>query len=212
MSFSPIYAALSPERLSTYLSLAKDKPPSLHDALTLHAWNSHVGGLLLSQLAVCEVVVRNAAADVLTAVYGPQWPWDYGFFLSLSNHCRDQLTKARTGQTRTGKVIAELSFGFWEHLFVTVHDPVLWTPHIHGAFPNLPPGLAPYQARGDIRTRLTNLRKLRNRIAHHEPLMKLPLAARVQDIETVVGYRCNATASWVMTTHNALGIFNTPPA
>ena len=182
MSFSHVYAALSPDRISTYLDLAKDKPPSLHDALALHAWNSRVGGLLLSQLAVCEVVIRNAAADVLTAVYGSQWPWDHGFYLSLSNHGRKQLTEARTGQTRTGKVIAELSFGFWEHLFVTVHDPVLWTPHIHNAFPNLPLGLAAYQARGDIHNRLSRLRKLRNRIAHHEPLMKLPLAARVQDI------------------------------
>lgn len=212
MSFSQIYASLSPERVSTYLDLAKSKPPSLADAMALHAWNSRVGGLLLCQLAVSEVVIRNAVAEVLATVYGPQWPWDYGFYLSLTHHGQDQLNKARTGQTRTGKVIAELSFGFWEHLFVAVQDPVLWTPHIKSAFQNLPPGLLPYQARGDIRKRLENLRKLRNRIAHHEPLMKLPLAARVQDIETVVGYRCSATAAWVLATHDALGLFNSPPA
>ena len=212
MSFPSIYAALSPARMSTYLAATKLKPPSLTDALALHAWNSRVGGLLLAQLAICEVVVRNAAADVLTAVYGAQWPWSQAFFLSLNFQGRTQLTTSRTGQATTGKVIAELPFGFWEHLFVAGYDPVLWTPHINGAFPNLPIALAPFQARGDIRSRLANLRKLRNRIAHHEPLMKLPLAARVQDIQTVVGYRCNATASWAMTTHDALTLFNAPPA
>jgi hypothetical protein len=212
MNFFSIHAALSPARMSTYLHAVKQKPPSLPDAMALYAWNSHVGGLLLSQLSVCEVVVRNAAAEALSAAYGPQWPWNPGFMFSLKPEGQNQLTKARLNQTTTGKVIAELPFGFWEHLFVAAFDPVLWTPLITSVFQNLPPTFAPFQARGDVRTRLANLRLLRNRIAHHEPLMNQPVSARLSDIQLLVGYRCSHTAAWLASEYDVPTVFNNPSA
>lgn len=43
-------------------------------ALALYAWNAQVSAALMAPLHLCEVVVRNAAADAIAAVYGVNWP------------------------------------------------------------------------------------------------------------------------------------------
>ncbi|MEV5454702.1 hypothetical protein [Streptomyces sp. NPDC052535] len=41
------------------------------------------------------------------------------------------------------------------------------------------------------------LHKFRNRIAHHEGIWHLPLEARRDDIQTVLGFTAPAAATWV---------------
>ena len=59
--------ALSPPRVSTYLLALKDRPPSLDRAIELYVWNGQLGAALLTPISVCEVVIRNAVDDALTA-------------------------------------------------------------------------------------------------------------------------------------------------
>ncbi|MFX7776723.1 hypothetical protein ABTJ98_22060, partial [Acinetobacter baumannii] len=75
----------------------------------------------------------------------------------------------RSAQSTTGKVIAELRFVFWQKLFTGRHDVRLWLPHIAAAFPLAPAGNAA-SLRGRIYDDLEALRRLRNRLAHHEPI------------------------------------------
>jgi hypothetical protein len=53
-------------------------------------------------------------------------------YLSLPQRGREALDEARNkpSSTSTGKVIAELSFGFWENMFKASFDAGLWTPHL----------------------------------------------------------------------------------
>jgi hypothetical protein len=63
-----------------------------------------------------------------------------------------------------GKVIAELTFGFWPNL-ISKHFHPLWSASLHKAFPYA------HVPRRDVHFRLEVIRRLRNRIAHHEPIL-----------------------------------------
>jgi len=78
-----IRLALSYARFATYEAAAASAGLSPEDAVTLYAWNARVSGALLTPLHICEVAVRNAVSDALTAVYGAHWPWDKNFENSL---------------------------------------------------------------------------------------------------------------------------------
>lgn len=206
-----ILMALSLPRLSTYLDAQDIRPPSLTQALELYLWNSQVSSALMTPISLCEVVIRNAVDDALRALHGPSWPWEVGFYLSLPLKGRDTLEKARRGQPTTGKVIAELSFGFWENMFVRAFDDALWNPYLATVLPHLPPSMTVQQARGHLRHELDKLRRLRNRIAHHEPLLTLDVEQVIKDIEALIGYRCTDTAAWMVQTNNLAALVMSRP-
>jgi hypothetical protein len=64
-----------------------------------------------------------------------------------------------------GKVVAELSFGFWCALAGRHYHWTLWQPCLHRVFPGV------RLPRPHIHGRLENIRLLRNRIAHHERVL-----------------------------------------
>ena len=70
-----IKAALSPARMATYEG-ATQAADVLPGALALYAWNAQVSAAMMAPLHICEVAVRNAVAEAIEAVYGPNWPWE----------------------------------------------------------------------------------------------------------------------------------------
>lgn len=203
--------ALSPARTSTYLHALKDQPPFLGRALDLYVWNSQLGAALMTPISVCEVVIRNAVDDALSALYGQQWPWSRGFYLTLNTRGRGVLDSAKHRQSTTGKVIAELSFGFWENMFVSSFDAALWNSHLNVVLPNLLAGQTVQQSRFHIRQELEKLRLLRNRIAHHEPLLAINAVVHLQDVQRLISYRCVDTAAWVGQTNNIASLMALKP-
>lgn len=205
--------ALSPPRISTYLYALNTRPPSLDRALELYVWNAQLGAALLNPIAACEVVIRNAIDEALTAAYGVSWPWNNGFYLSLPTEGRTNLLKARNkpSSTSTGKVIAELSFGFWENMFTTAFDPMLWTPYLATVLPNLPAGMTVPQGRGHVRNKMKKMRDLRNRIAHHEPLLNLNVPNLINEMKDLISLRCHDTAAWMVQTNNLAPLLAAKP-
>jgi len=67
-----------------------------------------------------------------------------------------------------GKVVAELSFGFWRFLLARRYTASLW-PALRPGFPYLPSA-----DRRELEAPVTRLHQLRNRVAHHEPLIAEP--------------------------------------
>jgi hypothetical protein len=74
-------------------------------------------------------------------------------------------------------VIAELTFGFWRYLSTTAHHHPLWIPYLHNAF-------TPSTARQAVDAPVGRLHQLRNRIAHHEPLLRRNTATGVLSLTT----------------------------
>jgi hypothetical protein len=211
-----IKSALSPARVGTY-ELATTVSPPLDGALALYAWNAQVSAAMMAPLHVCEVVVRNAVADALVAVYGPNWPWEPVFATSLPSpptgyNARSDLLRIRTTQPTPGKVIPELKFVFWQTMFTSRFDVRIWNPHLLTVLPHLDPAKTVKQLRGQIYNELDQLRKLRNRIAHHEPIFKRSLGDDFKKIQELIASRCPITATWMANNQQATALIGVKPS
>ena len=151
--------------------------------------------------------MRNAIHHALSASYGrPGW-YD---LITLSQHWQAEVASAkRKVQQITpgppppppGKVLAELSFGFWIDLLSRPHHNTLWVgKRMRTAFPN-----ATLQ-RKDVHRRFKSIQRLRNRISHHERILTsrhkfhlgggfLTLPEMIEPVEWI----CADTADWLKT-------------
>lgn len=217
-SISPeesIKKALTAARIGTY-ETATTSLPALSGAVTLYAWNAQISAALMMPLHICEVVVRNAVADALEAVYGPRWPWSQVFITSLPQptqgySARGDLLKTGASQTSTGKVIPELKFVFWQTMFTSRFDGRIWQPHLRTFMPHLDPGKTIPELRGLIYRELDQLRKLRNRIAHHEPIFTRNLTDDFQKIQDLIALRCPITSAWMTQNQQATTLLYAKP-
>ncbi|WP_369326155.1 hypothetical protein AB6N01_16040 [Alcaligenes nematophilus] len=192
--------------MGTYEAITGVKGDDDASALDLYIWNAQISGALLAPLHICEVVIRNAIADALAWRYGANWPWSSAFETSLPSppvgyNARRDLFDARqkapaVGQT--GKVIAELKFVFWQRLFTSRHDQRLWSPRLTAILPGLDSTKNHQQLRQELYNDLDVLRILRNRIAHHEPILSRNLQDDFSRITRVIRYRSDETANWML--------------
>ena len=194
---------LSLLRIETYeksVVVIGDKGPA---AVALYDWNAQISGAFMAPLHICEVVIRNAVSDTLTAVYSDRWPWSSVFETSLpattrGYNPRADLINIRNRQSTTGKVIPELKFVFWQKMFTGRHDDRLWNAHLRHVLPNLHAAKTVAQLRQSIYSDLEDIRLLRNRIAHHEPIFRRNLKKDLDKIEALIQFRCTITADWMM--------------
>lgn len=197
-SYDAVKKSLSVERIKTFETVTSN----LEEALKLYQWNAEVSGALLPTLHICEVTIRNAISDVLEIVYGARWAWEQVFISSLPNprfgyNARKDLENARRNACSIGKVIPELKFVFWQKMFTSRHDVRLWDIHLDATFPNLDKSKTIQERRELIYCSLEDIRKLRNRIAHHEPVFIRNLHSDYQTTLSLIGYRCKVTAEWL---------------
>lgn len=184
------------ERLTRYLGATKQDIPK---AVELYEYNVQLSEILYGLLHGLEVTVRNAEHHALTTSYGtPTW-YDIA---PLSLYWRDQVAnaKAKPGAAgKPGKVIAELTFGFWVDLTSRSNHNLLWMgKRLNAAFPHT------RLRRDAIHQRLKSVQLLRNRISHHERILTstkalyngngtLPLAQMLECVEWI----CPDTAQWI---------------
>lgn len=202
LTLGAVTQSLSQARISTYQAAIGAASPDDARVLDLYAWNARVSGVLLPPLHICEVVIRNAVSEVLEKVYGAQWPWSPGFEQSLPAPTygyspRKDLQSARYKMHSTGKVIPEFKFVFWQKMFTSRYDKRLWTPHLRTILPHADPNDSVANIRQRVYDDLEVLRALRNRIAHHEPLLKRNLTDDYQKVRELVGLRCALTVAWM---------------
>lgn len=97
--------------------------------------------------------------------------------VDINRKLRSRLADARRNAggpaAPAGKVIAELPLGFWRYLSAAAHEKTLWVPCLHRAF-------TPGASRQEVDRLVTSLHQLRNRIAHHEPLLRTDMATRLE--------------------------------
>lgn len=207
--------ALSAPRIGTY-ETATTGVPALPAALALYAWNAQISAAMLVPLHICEVVIRNAVSDALTAEHGAQWPWAQALERSLPAPSRgfnpkEELRRARSGKPSTGQVIADLKFVFWQKMFTGRFDGRIWNPHLFVVLPNLDRSKSVQSLRKTIHDDLEVLRELRNRIAHHEPIFQRNLQLDLTKIEELIAFRCIDTAAWMLANQEVQTLITTKP-
>lgn len=198
---------LSSPRLSTYMRETSD----LDSAIQLYLWNANLSGAFLPCLHICEVTIRNAVSDVLSKRHGNKWPWEKGFIKTLPYTRKKDLEDAGAKFSDVNKVIPELNFVFWQSMFTSRHDNQLWTPYFRATFPHADVSISVDVLRAEIYNDLEKLRKLRNRIAHHEPIFKRNLDEDYKVIMKIIGYRCRNTAQWLDVNQNVVSLLENRP-
>lgn len=173
----------------------------LDAALALYVWNAQVAGAFFEDLGHLEVVLRNALHVELAqwhkrAARAGQWYDDPNEMLDPRRRrdiaeARARLARRRQPET-PGKVIAELTFGFWRFLLDKHYQSTLWSQSLRRAFPHLQP-----QNRLHVYEPINQLHRLRNRIAHHEPIHHLPLPALYHDVLRSTGFIDPAIETWL---------------
>lgn len=177
-------ARLSAPRLGPYLQAAGG---STRLALRLYRWNIELSAATYEVLHLTEVTLRNAIDEQLrrwntsqkcadhTATHQSEWLLDPSPLLSRLagtdiNRARERLSRATPAGTVIGHddVLAALGFGTWRYLLPDRDRgrQRLWEGAIQYAFPHrsTEPRILTYQA--DV------VYRLRNRIAHLEPIGK----------------------------------------
>ncbi len=195
MSGSPVQqymldleAALSTDRLSAYRPVGGGDI----EMVATYFWNAALSQALYPLLGALEVSLRNAVHSTLAEHYG-QADW-YNLPNMLLRNERDAVSRAKLRLQRArkqqspGRIIAELSFGFWTSMLSAAYGssprgPQLWitpnSPLLSAAFPHAPTSIQPY--RGRVHRRFDELRHVRNRVFHHEPIwegVRLPSGRR----------------------------------
>lgn len=82
-------------------------------------------------------------------------------------------------------------------MFTSRHDARLWNTYLFHIMPGLDPSKQVNELRADIYKDLEEIRSLRNRIAHHEPILTRNLANDFIRITRLIAYRSQATADWM---------------
>lgn len=219
MSSNSIKASLSAARIGTYENAlgGAASVQRTEKALKLYMWNAQISAAFFVPLHLCEVITRNAVSEVLETVYGARWPWSLGFERSLPNPAHGYKPKVDlmtvTGsQATTGKVIPELKFVFWQKMLTGRFDNRLWSNHILTAFPHAAAlGLNAAQLRQNLYNDLETVRKLRNRIAHHEPIISRNLEDDFATIKRIIAYRCQHSLEWMQNNQMLLPLLTLKP-
>lgn len=110
---------------------------------------------------------------------------------------RNDLSNCAKRLPTAGKVVAELKFAFWQTLFVKGQQARLWDKHFADVFPGYDRNLTVKQARAAVYDDLEIIRRLRNRIAHHEPIFAHDLEEDRNRIRKLIAWRRPAIADWV---------------
>ncbi|MCA5920871.1 hypothetical protein LES60_11685 [Pectobacterium brasiliense] len=219
MSSNSIKDSLSAARIGTYENIVGGTASLLQTekALRLYMWNAQISAAFFVPLHVCEVLTRNAISEVIETVYGDRWPWSIGFERSLpipihGYKPKDDLISGRRNQPTTGKVIPELKFVFWQKMLTGRFDTRLWNNHILTAFPHaVAQGLSATQLRQNLYNDLETVRKLRNRIAHHEPIINRNLLDDFATIKRIIAYRCEHSVEWMQNNQMLLPLLTLKP-
>jgi hypothetical protein len=189
---------ISIERLRPYrVAVGGD----LEQALALYEWNSSVAASFFEVLGHFEVLLRNALHEQLTiwhAARGGPDAWYQDRAGLLDEHSREDIAKAREKLRRRqetevpGKILAELGFGFWRYLLDKRYETTLWAQALRHSFPALIP-----QRRRDVYIPVSELTRLRNRIAHHEPIHALDLHGHHDELLRVTGFLDPDMETWL---------------
>lgn len=186
--FQQIEAILHTERIDAYRQDGADAKLTL----ARYMLNMALSESLYPTLQFAEIALRNALHRELTARFGTD-TWYDSPQARLTLWQQDKVTEAKStlGRNRepltSGRVIAELTFGFWTGFFNNAHARTgIGSFLSRSAFPHAP-ATEQYQAKLDRRWQ--DIRDLRNRVFHHERILHWrDLDARHQAILEIISW------------------------
>ncbi len=166
---------LSKERLESY------RPSSGTDLemVTTYFWNLALGEALHPAVQSLEVALRNGIHAAASTTFRSDFWFDRPGLLLVRElaavaEARQELGR-NNKQQNAGRVVAALKFGFWTGLLNRPYERPWWHANnlalLKAAFPHVP---RHYRSRQAVWQRCDDVRRLRNRITHAEPVWNRP--------------------------------------
>ena len=164
--FNQIREAISSDRMASYLARFNQCESQLYGA---YAWNIALCESLYPALQGIEITLRNSINDAAVAEFAKQ-DW---YLTNVDTrepktvNYTTSVLKTKGKQLTTGNYVAEFTFGFWVSLFDGRYHHSPWSRALTSIFTHMPNS---NRSMKDLRTRLERIRRLRNRVLHHEPI------------------------------------------
>ena len=184
--------SLSRERLSYYLG---ECAGDLECALRMYELNTRISAAFYGPLQGLEVLIRNDMNMQMQAAFGSDW-------LDLSavrlqqtqiDDIKKTISKIDHDEPTNGMIVAELPFAFWVGLLGPKNENEIWRKALYKSFAHRPRGTE----RKIVHNALDSIRRLRNRIAHHEKILHRDLRANHETILEIAGWCCPITRDWI---------------
>ena len=184
--FDDLSVVISSDRFEPY---SRSRTQRSTTAYATYAWNIALCESLYPALNCFEVALRNSVHAAATDQFGTE----YWFNSRLRKDESDRLNILRSrinfsGNTNpsAGELVSGLSLGFWGSLFKGHYERVLWPLLLPAVFPYAP---RRQRSRREISKRVDSIRRLRNRVFHHEPIWHLTdLREQHQQILETIGW------------------------
>lgn len=204
-----IRQAVSDPRFAPYL---REAGGDEDDALALYQWNGEMTAAAFELIGYVEVFMRNAIDTALANSYGDAEcgiPW----LLReppLHDDASRQVTEVRQrlrAQNRDSRhqIVAGLSFGFWSGMLGVKYEDE-WRASLRHAFPG------GNGTRKEASTLVSDIRKFRNRLAHHDSILGLNIPFEVQKIHRLAALLGSAQAAWLQSVDRTSDIYRRRPA
>jgi len=184
---------ISRERLENYLIASGHNEQR---ALDLYGWNIEISEAFYPLLNAVEVCLRNIISNHMIDMYGQQW-WNNDDYLDqidrgkrIVRAARDKV-KRRSAVT-SGRMVAELNFGFWTKMLLPRHQGIFWESFNH-VFDKLPDEIT-YD---DLYGRCESVCDFRNRIFHHEPIFNWDISKEYQQMMELLKWLSPEKAVWI---------------
>lgn len=186
-------AALSLERFARYVAWSGGDRAA---ALALYTLNSRLSEALYIPLQGLELALRNRIHTVMAKGHGERWFEDDGVVRAPHQHEQVQTAIAELGkdgkEPSPGRVVAALTFSFWTAMVSPAYED-LWRASLNTIAAG-PDGRR--LSRKQLSRPLTPIRLLRNRVAHHEPILHWDLRKHHRAMLEVTGWLSPPSAAW----------------
>jgi hypothetical protein len=177
MKYKDFETILSSERMNRYVQACNG---DTRKAMTLYRENLRLSQEMFTLISCFEVALRNAIDNLLSSHIGKDWLRDAilpaGIFATRQFAQTKQIVSNvyhRLSMNHTyshSKLLSELDFGIWKYMFSNPQYRATGRILLH-VFPNRPKSSAAMQYNNTfVFNELDGINKIRNRIAHHEPV------------------------------------------
>lgn len=206
------------ERIVSFISLENNTEDKVIDS---YNDNIKISQALYPELSVLEITLRNAIDTVFKRQFGENWlenevktnslldDFDYNTLLKAYNSVLCECNN-KNKYFSIGKVIANLSFGFWTNLCQKKYNAKIWTKKgvFKAVFTNYPKDKQ--QQIHYISKLLVSIRKLRNRVFHYEIILKDSdkLLVKYNEILEMLSYLPKNNPKILKATSNFLVVFD----
>ncbi len=207
MKFCEFEKVMSAKRMSRYLNACGR---DTRKAMTLYRLNLKLGEEMFTVLSCYEVALRNAIDRIMSECIGEDWIRDSiksgGIFDNPKFHKTTRMMKKAyaeliaNGKYSNSKMLAAMEFGVWKYMYSNPQYSATGR-RLLAVFPNKPKSTPKFQYNNQfIFNELDAINRMRNRIAHHEPVCFLNNVDQISTIHLMSVY------NRVMTLFDWMGI------